>query len=37
MTMSPDYGSENIQRHDLDPIEIALSWLIDEIQLTQNK
>lgn len=28
---------ENIQRHDLDPIEIALSYqrLIDEIQLTQ--
>jgi ParB family chromosome partitioning protein len=27
---------ENIQRHDLDPIEIALSYqrLIDEIQLT---
>jgi ParB family chromosome partitioning protein len=33
MTMS-HYGSgENIQRHDLDPIEIALSYqrLIDEI------
>jgi ParB family chromosome partitioning protein len=29
---------ENIQRHDLDPIEIAfLPKLIDEIQLTQNK
>jgi ParB family chromosome partitioning protein len=30
---------ENIQRHDLDPIEIALSYqrLIDEIQLTQSK
>ncbi|RZJ55211.1 MAG: ParB/RepB/Spo0J family partition protein [Flavobacterium sp.] len=29
---------ENIQRHDLDPIEIALSYqrLIDEIQLTQD-
>ena len=30
---------ENIQRRDLDPIEIALSYqrLIDEIQLTQNQ
>jgi ParB family chromosome partitioning protein len=30
---------ENIQRHDLDPIEIALSYqrLIDEIQLTQEQ
>ena len=30
---------ENIQRQDLDPIEIALSYqrLIDEIQLTQNQ
>ena len=30
---------ENIQRQDLDPIEIALSYqrLIDEIQLTQEK
>lgn len=30
---------ENIQRKDLDPIEIALSYqrLIDEIQLTQNQ
>ncbi|MGB0376266.1 MAG: ParB/RepB/Spo0J family partition protein [Flavobacteriaceae bacterium] len=30
---------ENIQREDLDPIEIALSYqrLIDEIQLTQNQ
>ena len=30
---------ENIQRHDLDPIEIALSYqrLIDEIQLTQDQ
>ncbi|MGA0431067.1 MAG: ParB/RepB/Spo0J family partition protein [Flavobacteriaceae bacterium] len=30
---------ENIQRQDLDPIEIALSYqrLIDEIQLTQNE
>ena len=30
---------ENIQRHDLDPIEIALSYqrLIDEIQLTQEE
>ncbi len=30
---------ENIQRQDLDPIEIALSYqrLIDEIQLTQDK
>jgi ParB-like chromosome segregation protein Spo0J len=28
---------ENIQRHDLDPIEIALSPTIDEIQLTQSK
>lgn len=30
---------ENIQRHDLDPIEIALSYqrLMDEIQLTQEQ
>jgi ParB family transcriptional regulator, chromosome partitioning protein len=30
---------ENIQRHDLDPIEVALSYqrLIDEIQLTQEQ
>lgn len=30
---------ENIQRHDLDPIEIALSYqrLIDDIQLTQEQ
>jgi ParB family chromosome partitioning protein len=30
---------ENIQRRDLDPIEVALSYqrLIDEIQLTQNQ
>lgn len=30
---------ENIQRHDLDPIEIALSYqrLIDEIELTQEQ
>src|SRR5690554_8088120 len=30
---------ENIQRHDLDPIEIALSYqrLIDEVQLTQEQ
>lgn len=30
---------ENIQRHDLDPIEIAMSYqrLIDEIQLTQEQ
>ncbi len=30
---------ENIQRHDLDPIEIAISYqrLIDEIQLTQEQ
>ncbi len=30
---------ENIQRHDLDPIEIALSYqrLMDEIELTQEK
>lgn len=30
---------ENIQRHDLDPIEVALSYqrLIDEIQLTQEE
>src|SRR5574343_1577086 len=30
---------ENIQRHDLDPIEIALSYqrLIEEIQLTQEQ
>ena len=30
---------ENIQRRDLDPIEIALSYqrLMDEIQLTQNQ
>jgi len=30
---------ENIQRHDLDPIEIAISYqrLIEEIQLTQEK
>ncbi len=30
---------ENIQRHDLDPIEIALAYqrLIDEIQLTQEQ
>ena len=30
---------ENIQRQDLDPIEIALSYqrLIEEIQLTQNQ
>ena len=30
---------ENIQRHDLDPIEIALSYqrLIDEINLTQEQ
>lgn len=30
---------ENIQRHDLDPIEVALSYqrLIDEIKLTQNE
>jgi len=30
---------ENIQRHDLDPIEVALSYqrLIDEIQLTQER
>src|SRR5690606_16212436 len=30
---------ENIQRQDLDPIEIALSYqrLIDEIQITQEK
>jgi ParB-like chromosome segregation protein Spo0J len=28
---------ENIQRHDLDPIEIAVIPTIDEIQLTQNK
>ena len=30
---------ENIQRQDLDPIEIALSYqrLIDEIQLTQEQ
>ena len=30
---------ENIQRQDLDPIEIALSYkrLIDEIELTQEK
>ncbi len=30
---------ENIQRHDLDPIEIAISYqrLMDEIQLTQEK
>ena len=31
--------TENIQRRDLDPIEIAISYqrLIDEIQLTQNQ
>lgn len=30
---------ENIQRHDLDPIEVAISYqrLIDEIQLTQEE
>jgi ParB family chromosome partitioning protein len=28
---------ENIQRHDLDPIEIALSTINDEIQLTQEQ
>ena len=30
---------ENIQRHDLDPIEVAISYqrLIDEIKLTQEE
>ena len=30
---------ENIQRHDLDPIEVAISYqrLIDEINLTQEE